>query len=1126
MKDSSSEQDAIRTSTTVQERIAALLTSPSSGSEEEFSATAGTPRHINQALALLGGELGCDHLGLTCATLREGAYVTHTYDSWEATAKPDSPPLPLIRCMGREIVLTDDREGHPLTLPILVSDRRRSRLPSHLARALSRRELEAVCILAVAQGSGIAVIEVHFTTHPHQWRRDDVALLRDVASLFCGTLGGSGVSRASTAPAVAESVSRRPHPADLEARYRRVLDHGGMFYLRTDSRLRIVETMGDTERLLGVPAAALADNRRSWQRLLVAADLRAVIRKVRQAQREALPVNVLDEEVRIRHHLTGTLRWFLVRASPLTSEAGSLIGWEALGVDVTETRKAKEELLLQSKRIEALYAVSKVSHMHSDPAVVTFKGLRALVEATRSDCGLCCFYESERWTAGDSGLPPRPSGGALEIVASEGLSEHYIRELGKLMAGPTLVRRAVESREGILVNDIQNDPRAAVEIAKVEGLRSTLVMPLLADNVVLGAIVLFCRRANRYAEADYDVVAAAAQQMALQIRQAEYYAGEKRHAHAVSVLYRLSHELSKYLTPREVAEHAFPIILQEFAPKRLWCGVLNEQGTHLVGQAGFGPGIRSSVIGMHVDLRERTDALDQVLRTKQTMTIFPEAQHADGLLCDGLERVFVRLEAPVVILVPMVALGQTVGLLALEPTAGRTGLPQRLLHLLNSIASEMATVILARRFEAKIADAEKMRMAGLLASGVAHNFNNLLQAVMGQASLIEMQLPLHSPLTPSARMIIDAAGKGAALIKQLLSFTIGASSGSKRTVDVRKMLEESQELYRSLVGACATLSVRSEAGTFEVDADISQLQHAITNMLMNSREALGSRTDGKIDIRLKRVRLHPGELDPDLAPGSYLRIDIEDNGIGMDREHRARCFEPFFTTKNVDARTGLGLSGAGLGLSSAYSIIRGHGGVVTVESAPGKGACFSIYIPIRPPAQENSAPLTSSCKVVTCELDEESRRAIQSVCDALRYPLESTPAGSDFSALLSSLTSSGNPAVLFVSDNDLDALLSSRGSSPEEPALVVVADDRKRVEEQLARHAGGALERPHLSVLQRPLSTWAIQGVLGGRNAHRPLRSSLESEESHEVRNERARSSGTLESLSTDSQQPHKSALT
>jgi hypothetical protein len=128
---------------------------------------------------------------------------------------------------------------------------------------------------------------------------------------------------------------------------------------------------------------------------------------------------------------------------------------------------------------------------------------------------------------------------------------------------------------------------------------------------------------------------------------------------------------------------------------------------------------------------------------------------------------------------------------------------------------------------------------------------------------------------------------------------------------------------------------------------------------MNAKEAIEGKADGMVTITVSRVRLRSAEVDPELAPGVYVRIDVKDNGLGMNAEQQLRCFEPFYTTKNVDPGTGVGLSGSGLGLSAAYSIVKQHSGLITVSSEVGEGSTFSIYLPLRMP-EDNVVPVAQN----------------------------------------------------------------------------------------------------------------------------------------------------------------------
>lgn len=942
-------------------------------------------------------------------------------------------------------------------LPVFVSDPRRTRLDHEIVRyldSLGARSYAAVAIYHA--GSLRGWIECWSSAEYRHWTRDDSGFLQQIAEF-----GGLALDRQLVGKQLHEPQvpALQAELTELRAQYQRIVDYGNLLIVRTNAELELTAIHGNTMDVLGVSSETLLNDSSVWSKFLHSPDLRDLGRKVRRMKNRP---GDLNEEVRVVNQRTSEVRWLVVRGIPLLSDDGEFLGWEGFGLDITERHRAREELIEQGRRIEALYEVARALQVNLDPAVVTLKGLRALITATASDCGFACFYDQEQQ--------------ALELVSAEGLSPSYVEDVSKILNGPTLVRYAVENKEGLLINNIQKDTRAAVDIARKEGLRSTIIMPLLLKEEVQGVLVLFCRKANRYGDADFDLVSAAASQVCLAVRQAETYLAEKRQVGALAALYRLSHELAKQMTPREVAEHAFPIIQAELACKRMWLGVLNEQGSHLLGQAGVGPGVRRHLIDVQIELDEHHDFLDEAIKKKQAVVVRAGQQ----LQCAKLTRIVQRLNLGMFVIVPLVSLGQTVGVMIVEPSLSSAFMIQRKLSLLTSMASEIATVILARRFEAKLADAEKMRMAGLLASGVAHNFNNMLQAVMGQASLIEMQLGKDSPLTGSAKMIIEAASKGASLIKQLLSFSMPGTS-SKATFAAGKMLSDSADLYRSVLGSTIPLDMRIESEVPEIFADYSKIQQVITNLLMNAKEAIGERENGAVRVTARRVRLASGEVDPELAPGNYLRIDVEDNGAGMDAERQSRCFEPFFTTKDVDARTGLGFNGSGLGLSSAYSIIKSHEGSITVSSTLGEGSVFSIYLPVaspeakkraESPAQEIKTPsVSASSLVVSKEL--QNNIALLSTLDGFGTRVLSL---GERESLQDAIEEHGAALRLVVmedgaSGENLRQSVSAARSALPDLKFLIVSSQPEDAAAQLSDVAG-------VAIVAKPISVWAVQAAL------------------------------------------------
>jgi PAS domain S-box-containing protein len=938
--------------------------------------------------------------------------------------------------------------------PLAIHDVGAARMNAEALVALSGVRSYALLPVYV-RGRIVAVCECIFTSRYHRWERDQLAGLGAILDLM--TIHAERFE-AHAGVREASDIGRTESAELKEARhlYEQLIDLGNMLFLRTDGDLLVVDVQGNYETLLGMTREEILGSRAVWRQFLTPPAFRRAARRL-----SATPERrEISEEIGLVNRKTGETRWLLLKGIPLLDSNGEFRGWEGLGLDITERHRIRDEATRQTKRVEALYEVSRSLQVTLEPASMTLKGLRALVSATGSNCGLGCFYDA--------------SNDKLELVASEGLSATYLESFERILNGPTLIRRAVEGRQGFIVNDVQLDPRAAVDLARMEGLRATIIVPLVSDGQVIGALALFCRRANQYNEDDFELISAAARQIALSVRQAALHAAQRREADSLAALYRLSHELTKHLTPAEVAAHAFPIIQEELACRRLWLGVINDQGTHIIGQAGVGPGVRRSIVDAQIDLAVARPQLDRALRSKVAVVMKP----GDVVGCPGFERVMAKLEIGGLIIVPLVTLGQVVGVLLVEPAISSAVIDERKVTLLTAMGSEIATVIMARRFESRMAESEKMRMAGLLASGVAHNFNNMLQAVMGQASLIEMQSTRESPVGASARMIVEAASKGAGLIKQLMNFSMQGTA-ARRNLSLERLVQESADLYKSVIGSGISLEIDIAPQTPEVYADYGQLQQVMTNLLMNAREAIGERTEGQVRLQARPVTLRSGEIDRELAPGEYVRIDVEDNGGGMDAESVVRCFEPFYTTKNVDVRTGVGLNGSGLGLSSAYSIVKHHEGLITVRSRPGAGSVFSIYLPVAP-ILEGRKELSAVAR------DGESHVSVMR--EAIVYNLEATVER----AVVSTIDSQGMQAVLVRSS---DEVIRALNDGEREIQLVVLDVDRceaevrglitaiRRARDRIkilcsttdrVRWSKDLATIPGVEVVEKPLGVWTL----------------------------------------------------
>jgi nitrogen-specific signal transduction histidine kinase/ActR/RegA family two-component response regulator len=257
------------------------------------------------------------------------------------------------------------------------------------------------------------------------------------------------------------------------------------------------------------------------------------------------------------------------------------------------------------------------------------------------------------------------------------------------------------------------------------------------------------------------------------------------------------------------------------------------------------------------------------------------------------------------------------------------GKPERMLGILMDITER-------KRFEAQFRQAQKMEAIGALAGGVAHDFNNLLTVILGSCNFLLQDLSPGS-MRSDVEQIKKAGERAVSLTQQLLAFSRKQVLQPK-ILDLNDLVAETEKMLRRLIGEDIDLLTVPMPGLGLVKADPGQIQQVIMNLAVNARDAMPE--GGKLTIETENVDIDQLYLlkHPEARIGRYVMLAVSDNGIGMDRETRARIFEPFFSTKEPG-------KGTGLGLATVYGIVKQSDGFIYVYSEPGKGATFKIYVP-------------------------------------------------------------------------------------------------------------------------------------------------------------------------------------
>ncbi len=239
--------------------------------------------------------------------------------------------------------------------------------------------------------------------------------------------------------------------------------------------------------------------------------------------------------------------------------------------------------------------------------------------------------------------------------------------------------------------------------------------------------------------------------------------------------------------------------------------------------------------------------------------------------------------------------------------------------------------------QAQINQAQKMEAIGRFAGGIAHDFNNVLTAIRGNAELALEDLDKSDPLYKRIDGIILSVMLASKLTKQLMLFSRGHPF-ELVPLNVNKVIEDLLIMISRLIGEEVSISTELEPGVWNVNADEGNLEQVIMNLSVNARDAMPG--GGTLFIKTENVVVSAEEsrLMPGSKPGEAVRITVRDTGTGMEKEVAARIFEPFFTTKEPG-------KGTGFGLAVVYGIVRQHGGWISVDSAPGKGTTFLVYMP-------------------------------------------------------------------------------------------------------------------------------------------------------------------------------------
>ncbi|HEY6057167.1 MAG TPA: PAS domain S-box protein, partial [Candidatus Limnocylindrales bacterium] len=400
-------------------------------------------------------------------------------------------------------------------------------------------------------------------------------------------------------------------------------------------------------------------------------------------------------------------------------------------------------------------------------------------------------------------------------------------------------------------------------------------------------------------------------------------------------------------------------------------------------------------------LQAANETLGAIVESSPVATILFDRQHAVRLWNPAAERIFgwsadEMVGQPIDLITPepereearafraRILAGETVSgveLRRLHRTDGVIevvlyGAPQRDAHgRVVGVVELLADISAQRRLEEQLLQAQKMESIGRLAGGVAHDFNNILTAITGFSELLLMDLPQGSPARDSVEAIRQASERASGLTQQLLAFS-RRQVLQPRVLDLNEAIRAIEPMLRRLIGEHISLAINLRRRIGHIQADPSQLEQVVLNLVVNARDAMPD--GGRLSIETGTADFDEGYAAEhfELNPGRYVMLAVSDTGVGMDRATRAHMFEPFFTTKERG-------QGTGLGLATIYGIVRQSGGHIWLYSEPGRGTTFKLYFPfVASGVVEEAAPSPPAVggdETILLVEDEDTVRDIASV---------------------------------------------------------------------------------------------------------------------------------------------------
>jgi len=538
----------------------------------------------------------------------------------------------------------------------------------------------------------------------------------------------------------------------------------------------------------------------------------------------------------------------------------------------------------------------------------------------------------------------------LVLAAQKGLRPEDLEKLEKrLKLEEAISRHAIKSQKAVVIEDILTDPRTAGTQSFCEkiGCRTLVTIPLYGKDKMLGHMTIRSREPSAFTADEIQLFTSIGHQVGTAIENANLFARDKQHTEALSVLNIISQTVSQTLDLDIILNSAIEKVIELL---KVDCGFLrliseNKQELVLAAHKGF--------------------TVEQISKLPLSRK-YGDGGSWKALLADRVEHITfnpndsfqqktnsfgLRIGAHNAILFPLKSKNNMLGTMSIYSLAPRVFTKQEteLTAIIGNqvgIAIENAKLYKEKEItikelgetQKKLQQAQKMQAIGTLAGGIAHDFNNILSAIIGYTELALMKSK-GNLIEKDLQEVLIASGRATDLVKQILTFSRRGGMEENKPIQVNLIVKEALKLLRSSLPTTIEIHENIQSDSLML-ADPTQIHQVLMNLCTNAAHAMREK-GGTLEVGLADVSL---DLEftskhPEIEPGLFIRLTISDTGHGMPSDVENQIFDPFFTTKANG-------EGTGMGLAVVYGIVKSHGGAITVDSEPEKGATFHVFLPI------------------------------------------------------------------------------------------------------------------------------------------------------------------------------------